>query len=264
MSRKGPLKADLIRRHGIVVLLEHWAIAVSGLVLVITGIFELPIARRYYITELPGLAWSGDYMTSLALHYAASVVFVGASVFHVVYHGIMGHRSILPRRGDLAESWQVIKGFIGKAQEPPFHKYLPEQRLAYAAIAVIIAGLVASGIVKTWKNLFAPDMDYTLVLWATWAHNLFFVLFVLAFFAHMAAIVIKPNRPLIRAIFTGRVRRDYAEHRHPLWFAEIMGERGGGTGEQAGASPEDGEKGDNFGLDAQEGNGEPAHDKGGS
>ncbi|MCU0577671.1 MAG: hypothetical protein MUD15_12760 [Desulfobacterota bacterium] len=28
---------------------------------------------------------------------------------------------------------------------------------------------------------------------------------------------------MIRAILTGRIRRDYAEHRHPLWIAEMAG-----------------------------------------
>jgi len=224
MSDRLTDEKGLVKRHDIIVLIEHWAIALSGLALILTGLFELPIARRYFVTEIPGLRWSGDYIFSLQLHYAFSVVFIGASMFHVVYHGLMGHRAILPKRGDLRDSWEVIKSFLGSGQEPPFAKYLPEQRLAYVGIVVIVAGLIASGLVKTWKNLFAPDMSLTVVLWATWAHNLFFALFVLAFFAHMAAILITPNRPMIRAILTGWIRRDYAEHRHPLWIAEMAGD----------------------------------------
>jgi tRNA-Thr(GGU) m(6)t(6)A37 methyltransferase TsaA len=225
MSSRAPDERNLVRRHDVIVLSEHWVIAVSGLTLVLTGLFELPIARRYFITEIPGLRWSGDYIFSLWLHYAFSVVFVAACLFHVVYHGLMGHRAILPRQGDLRESWAVVMSFFGKGGEPPFEKYLPEQRLAYAGIAVIIAGLIASGLVKTWKNLFAPDMDLAVVLWATWVHNLFFILFVMAFIAHIAAILIRPNRPMIRAILTGWISRDYAERRHPLWVSQIEGQR---------------------------------------
>ena len=39
----------------------------------------------------------------------------------------------------------------------------------------------------------------------------------------MAAIVLKPNRPMLRGILTGAVSLDYATHRHPLWIAEIEG-----------------------------------------
>ncbi|HOI74814.1 MAG TPA: cytochrome b/b6 domain-containing protein [Syntrophales bacterium] len=208
-------------RHGLVELLEHWTIALSGLLLLLSGMFELPLAGRYAIDKLPGMAWSGDFISSLSIHYVASVVFIAAAVFHVVYHGIRGDFALLPRRGDLKASWQVILSFFGKGEEPPFHKYLPEQRLAYLGMAVIIAGLIISGLVKTYKNLYAPDMSLTILLWATWTHNVFFMLFILAFLAHIGAILLKPNRPMFRGILTGKIRLDYARHRHPLWIAEL-------------------------------------------
>ena len=101
------------------------------------------------------------------------------------------------------------------------HKYLPEQRLAYVGMAFIILMLIISGLVKTYKNIYAPDMSLTVVLWATWIHNIFFILFFLAFLAHMAAILLRPNWPMVRGIFTGKVRLDYARHRHSLWLADI-------------------------------------------
>lgn len=224
MSEKILKERGLVVRHSLIELVEHWAIALSGLVLLITGIFELPMANRYYITSLPGLGWSGDFIKSLYIHYAASVVFIAAAVFHLLYHGIRGEGGMLPKRGDIGTSIQVIKSFFGKGEEPPFEKYLPEQRLAYVGMAFIIAMLILSGLVKTYKNLYAPDMSLTLVLWATWIHNIFFMLFILAFIAHIAALVLKPNRPMIRGIFTGTVKLDYARHRHPLWIAAIAPE----------------------------------------
>ncbi len=221
MSPKTGKKQSLIRRHSRIEVAEHWTVALSGLVLVVTGIFELPIAGRYYVTDLPGMAWSGDFIFSLQLHYAASVIFIAASLFHVVYHGLQGHTGMLPKKGDLKASAEVIKSFLGRGEEPLFHKYLPEQRLAYVGMAVIIAGLIVSGLIKTYKNVYAPDMSYALVMWATWIHNVFFVLFVLAFIAHMAAIAIKPNRPMVRSILTGYISLDYAKARHPLWLDEI-------------------------------------------
>jgi len=202
-------------------LIEHWAIAISGLVLFLTGMFELPMSKRYYISSIPGLGWSADYMTSLYLHYAAAIVFTTAAMFHVFYHGLRGEKGLLPQKGDFPESITVIKSLFGFGEEPPMHKYLLEQRLAYVGMAFIILMLIISGLVKTYKNLYAPDMSLTVVLWATWIHNIFFVLFFLAFLAHMAAILLKPNWPMVRGIFTGKVRLDYAEHRHPFWIAEI-------------------------------------------
>lgn len=212
---------NLVVRHGALELIEHWAIAISGLVLLLTGIFELPIGKRYYIVNIPGLGWSADFITSLYLHYAAALIFTAAAVLHVFYHGLRGERGLLPQKGDFSESITVIKSLFGFGEEPPMRKYLPEQRLAYAGMAFIILLLILSGFVKTYKNIYAPDMSHAVLLWATWIHNIAFILFFLAFFAHMAAIALRPNWPMVRGIFTGKVRLDYARHRHPLWLAEI-------------------------------------------
>ncbi len=225
MTEKIVIDKNRVVRHGALELFEHWAIAVSGLVLLLTGIFELPVAKRYYIVTVPGLGWTADFITSLYLHYAAAIVFAGVALFHVVYHLLLGEKGLWPKRGDMAASIQVIKSFLGFGKEPPMHKYLPEQRLAYVGMAVIILMLIVSGLVKTYKNIYAPDLSWTVVLWATWIHNIGFVLFFLAFLAHIAALLLKPNRPMVRGIFTGKVRLDYARHRHPLWLSELEQEQ---------------------------------------
>lgn len=212
---------NLVARHGVVELIEHWTIAVSGLILFFTGIFELPVSKRYYVDSVPGLGWSADFITSLYIHYAAALVFTAAAMFHVFYHGLGGEKGLLPRKGDFSASITVIKSLFGFGEEPPMHKYLPEQRLAYVGMAFVIVMLILSGLVKTYKNIYAPDMSPAVLLWATWIHNIFFILFFLAFLAHMAAIALRPNWPMVRGIFTGFVRLDYARHRHPLWLADI-------------------------------------------
>lgn len=221
MAEKILSEKNLVVRHSALELIEHWAIAISGLVLFLTGMFELPMSKRYYISSVPGLGWSADYMTSLYLHYAAAIVFTAEAMFHVSYHGLRGEKGLIPQKGDFSESITVIKSLFGFGEEPPMHKYLPEQRLAYVGMAFVILMLIVSGLVKTYKNLYAPDMSLPVVLWATWIHNIFFILFFLAFLAHMAAILLRPNWPMVRGIFTGKVRLDYARHRHPLWLADL-------------------------------------------
>lgn len=221
MAEKILVHKNLVVRHSRLELMEHWAIAISGLILLFTGIFELPVAKRYYIITVPGLGWSADFITSLYLHYAAAFVFSALGIFHLVYHGLRGEKGLLPQKGDTTASITVIKSFIGLGKEPPMNKYLPEQRLAYAGMAFIILMLILSGLVKTYKNIYAPDMSHAVLLWATWIHNIGFILFFLAFLAHMAAIALRPNWPMVRGIFTGKVRLDYARHRHSLWLDEI-------------------------------------------
>jgi cytochrome b subunit of formate dehydrogenase len=220
MTEKIWAEKNLVVRHSVLELIEHWAIALSGLVLLLTGIFELPVGKRYYIINVPGLGWSADFITSLYLHYAAAFVFTAAAMFHIFYHGLRAENGLLPRKGDVAESVTVIKSLFGCGEEPPMRKYLPEQRLVYAGMAFVILMLIISGLVKTYKNIYAPDLSHAVLLWASWMHNIFFMLFFLAFLAHMAAIALRPNWPMVRGIFTGKVRLDYARHRHSLWLAE--------------------------------------------
>lgn len=221
MTEKILADKNLVVRHSRLELIEHWAIAISGLILLFTGIFELPVAKRYYIITVPGLGWTADFITSLYLHYAAAFVFTLAAMFHLVYHGLRGEKGMIPKKGDMMQSIAVIKSFIGLGKEPPMHKYLPEQRLAYVGMAFIIFMVIVSGLVKTYKNIYAPDLSHTVLLWSTWIHNVGFILFFLAFLAHMAAIALRPNWPMVRGIFTGKVRLDYARHRHSLWIAEM-------------------------------------------
>jgi cytochrome b subunit of formate dehydrogenase len=206
-------------RHGWIELAGHWTIALSGLALLLSGMFELPMAARFGITKIPGFGWSGDFIASLYVHYIASVIFVAAAFFHLVYHGLLKERGLLPQKGDLKASVEVVKTFFGFGEEPPFGKYLPEQRVAYLGMAVVIGMLVLTGLIKTYKNIYAPDLAHTVVIWTTTLHNLFFVLFILAFVGHIGALLLKPNRPMVRGILTGKVRLDYAKQRHPLWIA---------------------------------------------
>jgi len=125
MAEKILAQKNLVVRHSTVELIEHWAIAVSGLVLLMTGIFELPVAKRYYIITIPGLGWTADFITSLYLHYSAALVFTAAAVFHVVYHTARGEFGLLPRKGDFSASITVIKACLVSARSRPCPNICP-------------------------------------------------------------------------------------------------------------------------------------------
>lgn len=48
--------------------------------------------------------------------------------------------------------------------EPPSEKYLPEQRLAYLFIGLVLLLLIITGLVKTFKNLAGVHISDGLVL----------------------------------------------------------------------------------------------------
>lgn len=218
----------LVVRHSLVELIEHWVLAISGFVLLFSGFGQMPIYKRYWIAKLPGFQWSGDYRISLMVHYVAAAFFIGVAIFHVLYHGLLGHRGLLPKRGDVRASCTMLKAIVTGCEEPACEKYLPEQRLAYAYFAALIFALIVTGLIKVCKNFPGAYISPATAFYVTWIHTMATILFLVGIVAHLGAFVFKSNRPMLRGIFTGKVDLDYVCRRHSIWY-EILHLRHKGT-----------------------------------
>lgn len=214
---------DRILRQPVSNRISHWLVALSTFVLIFSGLGQMPMYARYGLSALPGMAWTADYEITLTMHYAAAAVLFFAVVFHIADALFRRSYAIMPRKGDFKESAQIIAAMLGKGEEPASHKYLAEQRLAYAFIGISTLVVLVSGLIKVVKNLPGVQLDPTVLWWTTFAHNASAVVLILGVVGHFAAFIFKENRALLPAMFDGRVDREYAEHRHSLWYAEITG-----------------------------------------
>jgi formate dehydrogenase gamma subunit len=211
-----------IKRHTLIEIIEHWSIAFSGIVLLFTGLGCLPLYKRYYITEIPGFGWTSDFYNVTMVHYIASVVFVAGVIFHIFYHGLRKDFGLLPKKGDLSKSIKVIASMIGIGKEPPSDKYLPEQRIAYVGIGLIILILTVTGIIKILKNLQWIVLSPTMESINTLIHTLTGFLFMFAFIVHVGTVLLfKSNWPLLKSMFTGWIDEEYVKHRHSIWYEKI-------------------------------------------
>ncbi len=214
-----------VLRHSPIELAEHWILAISGLLLVFSGFGELPMYKRYMVTQVPGLGWAGDFFINLKIHYLAGIVFVSVMVFHALYHGWIGHQGLIPRRGDFKASLITLLSLFGFGEEPKSDKYLPEQRLAYAYMGGMGLILVLTGMVKVIKNLPGVYLSPMLITSMTLIHTFTTILFLLGVLAHLAALIFKVNRPLVKSVFTGEVDLAYVKERHTVWYEELMGKK---------------------------------------
>ena len=214
-----------VLRHSPIELAEHWILAISGLLLIFSGFGELPMYKRYMVTQVPGLGWAGDFIINLKIHYLAGVVFVSIMVFHALYHGWIGHQGLIPRRGDFKASLITILSLFGFGEEPKSDKYLPEQRLAYAYMGGMGLILVLTGMVKVIKNLPGVYLSPMLITSMTLIHTFTTIFFLLGVLAHLAALIFKVNRPLVKSVFTGEVDLPYVKERHTVWYEELMGKK---------------------------------------
>jgi hypothetical protein len=56
------------------------------LVALFTGFGNMPIYKRYYVSAVPGLGWSGNFYVNVYIHYIAGAVLLAiAAYFLVVY-----------------------------------------------------------------------------------------------------------------------------------------------------------------------------------
>ncbi len=219
MNNPKPIK---ILRQSLANRFVHWTTALSALLLIITGLGQLPLYTRYNVTKLPGAEWLGDYFITINLHYWGAFGLLFAATFHIVYALARREFDIFPRKGDMKESYLIIKAMFTKGQEPPSDKYLAEQRVAYLFIGLSLLLLIVTGLIKTLKNIPGVDLSHSLLYWNTALHNIGTVLIIFGVIGHLAAFLLKENRPLLPGMFTGSINREYVKHRHSLWYTKLL------------------------------------------
>ncbi len=56
----------------------------------LTGFAQMPIFKRYYIADIPGLSWLANYYATHYLHYIGAIILLAFFVYAgVVYFGMM-------------------------------------------------------------------------------------------------------------------------------------------------------------------------------
>ena len=46
-----------------------------------TGFGNMPIYKRYYLSDIPGMGWSGNFFINLNLHYITGSILLGLAVY---------------------------------------------------------------------------------------------------------------------------------------------------------------------------------------
>ncbi len=215
-------KQSKILRQSVTNRFVHWTTALSVLLLIITGLGQLPLYTRYNVTKLPGAEWLGDYFITINLHYLGAMGLIFAASFHIVFAFSRREFDIFPRKGDMKESYLIIKAMLTKGKEPASDKYLAEQRVAYLFIGLSLLLLIVTGIIKTLKNVPGVELSHSLLYWNTALHNVGTGLIFFGVIGHLAAFLLKENRPLLPGMFTGSISREYVKHRHSLWYTMLI------------------------------------------
>ncbi|MFZ5812748.1 MAG: iron-sulfur cluster-binding protein [Thermodesulfobacteriota bacterium] len=124
-----------------------FAVTVFGLGL--TGLAQMPIFSRYYIADIPGFGWLGDFVFTHTLHYALAAIFLFLAFFFAATF-------FLNRRP------------------------LTTLTASGAIRVALYTALIVTGAVRVVKNISGVYLGETTVMLVDWSHLLVAVLLLLA------------------------------------------------------------------------------------
>ena len=115
----------------------RWVYGLTLAVLVFTGMGQMPIYKRYGISDLPGMEWAADFYATVLIHYAAAALLLGLLAYGAAEH-------LLSRR----KAFRVtVSGYVRGG---------------------LLAGLALTGTVNVMLNrtpgLFGSGLDLWLIL----------------------------------------------------------------------------------------------------
>lgn len=123
-------------------LLGKWETRGFGLLvffMAVTGLAQMPIFKRYYIADIPGLGWLADFYTTHILHYAGAA---------------------------------LLLGFLGYIAARWWREWRPAYALTAsgAVRALFIALIVFTGILRVMKNMQGFHFDPVTTMLLDWSH----------------------------------------------------------------------------------------------
>jgi len=99
--------------------------------LVLSGFGQMPVYKRYYISDIPGLAWLSQFYVTHMIHYIASAVLIALAVYVLISFILHGAGRIT--------TFGYLKIFI-------------------------LAGLIISGIFMVIRNLSGVYLGHNLII----------------------------------------------------------------------------------------------------
>ena len=67
----------------------RWIYLTTTFFLVLTGFGQMPIFKRYYIADIPGLGWLAEFFVTHYIHYLGAIVFLALASYMITDHLIL-------------------------------------------------------------------------------------------------------------------------------------------------------------------------------
>lgn len=203
-------KRDEIVRYAPSTRINHWIVAISFVLLALSGL-ALFHPALFWLTNLFG----GGTWTRI-LHPFIGLVLIVA--FCLLAAKMWGDNRMTPRdRAWLRRFREVVED--REENVPEVGRYNAGQKLIFWVIVVCVPVLFLSGIV-IWRSYFAEYFPIEALRFAGLVHGFFAFVLILAIVIHIyAAIWVRGS---VRAMTRGTVSYGWAWKHHRLWFRDAI------------------------------------------
>ena len=201
-------KHDELVRYEPATRINHWIVAISFVLLALSGLALFHPALFWLTNLFGGGPWTRILHPFIGLVMVIAFVFLGAKLWH---ENVMQPRD-----------WQwlrQIKDVVNNREDalPEVGKYNAGQKLLFYAIVLCLIGLLLSGIV-IWRAYFAVYFSVEVIRFASLLHAFCAFVLICAIIVHIyAAIWVKGS---VREMTRGTVSYGWAWKHHRLWFRE--------------------------------------------
>lgn len=202
-------ETNLVPRHDMNERLNHWLVAITFVLLALSGLALFHPAFFFLTNLFGGGTWSR------ILH-----PFIGVVMF--ISSAALAARFWKDNRiTDADREWgkHLMEYTAKKAVRlPQVGKYNYGQKILFRALVIIIPTLMVSGFI-IWQPWFAPAFPIGLIRFASLVHALAAFIGILAIIVHVYAAIWTPGS--IRGMTRGTVSVGWARKHHAAWYNDI-------------------------------------------
>lgn len=201
-------------------VLQHWALMLAFIVLVITG-FALRFSESWWVRLIFG--WEGGFEARGLIHRGAAVVMIVSGAWHVFYlftaRGRRWVRDMTVALSDFGHVWHNLLYFLGRREhEAPFRRFSYMEKAEYWALVWGTIIMTGTGLFL-WFDEYANAwglpkgfLDVMLVIhyYEAWLATLAILVW------HIYGTIFKPGvYPMNPAWLAGRMPKVMYDHEHP-------------------------------------------------
>jgi len=219
-----------VQRFNIHQRLQHLLLAVSVLMLIVTG-FPIKYGHTGWAATVIGIFGSFEKMFNVHLFFAVVMIISGA--YHLIWLiGLFAKQgpvlTMMPRWKDVTDAIHHYKYMLGLTRTPPqFDRYTYLEKFEYFAVVWGIFVMGFSGFILWYPRMFTWLPRWMMDVARVVHTNEAFVAMLALFMGHFFAVHFNPKVfPTSRVWLNGKISVEHLAEEHPLEYRKLLQERG--------------------------------------